>query len=140
MFILGPGVNRNWHHKMHFSQLLGDIFGLNGFSNINLYWPQNQESTLCNMNFPFFVKHPINTFNVPTLLPFLTYLTTIFLQPFRPTDASTLTIWNLLSDKNIIFSRNDPSWWFGWRSFYKKRKGKSRSPKILNICVFFCKN
>ena len=38
-----------------------DIFGKNAFSGISFYWPQDQESTLCNMNFRkngVFVKHP----------------------------------------------------------------------------------
>ena len=63
---------------------------------------KNQKGAIISTSYVFF-KHPTNTLNVHTLLPFLTYLTTIFLQPFRPTDASTLTIWNLLSDKDIIF-------------------------------------
>ena len=28
-----------------------DIFGNNAFSDIGFYWPQDQESTLCKMNF-----------------------------------------------------------------------------------------
>ena len=36
----------------------GDTFGKNTFSDISLYWPQDQESTLCNMTFQklIFVK------------------------------------------------------------------------------------
>jgi len=38
-----------------------DIFGKNAFSGIRFYWPQDEESTLYNMNFRkngVFVKHP----------------------------------------------------------------------------------
>ena len=57
--------NYNWEGRGEGGPVLreGDIFGKNAFSNISFYWPQDQESSLCDMNFPqrWFCETPVPT-------------------------------------------------------------------------------
>ena len=42
---------RGWIRGGGPDQREGDIFGENAFFGVSFYWPQDQESTLCSMNF-----------------------------------------------------------------------------------------